>query len=118
MLSTGEDLSRRRSAGGCGIGSSATKDASMSTDTPARLPLVTGGSRGLGRNAALHLARAGHDVIVTYRERADEAAAVQREIESIGRRAGVLALDAADVASFAGFASRLDALLQARWQRT
>lgn len=82
-----------------------------------KIALVTGGSRGLGRNMALNLARAGHDVIVTYKSRAEDAAAVGREVEALGRRAAVLALDAADVASFAGFSRRLGELLQARWQR-
>lgn len=89
----------------------------MNTASNVRIALVTGGSRGLGRSAALHLARSGHDVIVTYRERADEARAAQREIESLGRRAAALQLDAADVASFGDFARRLDALLQRQWQR-
>lgn len=42
-----------------------------------KIALVTGASRGLGRNAALYLARAGHDVVITYRARADQAAAAK-----------------------------------------
>ncbi len=37
------------------------------------IALVTGGSRGLGRNTAWHLAKLGHDVIITYKSRQDEA---------------------------------------------
>lgn len=52
-----------------------------------KIALVTGGSRGLGRNTALNLARKGVDVIVTYRLRADEAKAAIAEIEAAGGRA-------------------------------
>ena len=79
--------------------------------------LVTGGSRGLGRNMALHLARTGHDVILTYKTRADEAQAVRAQIEALGRRAAVLQLDTGDIASFAGFSQRLDEVLETQWKR-
>lgn len=51
--------------------------------------LVTGGSRGIGAATALLLARAGADVAVTYRTRADRAEAVAREVRALGRRAFV-----------------------------
>ncbi|HOI52672.1 MAG TPA: SDR family NAD(P)-dependent oxidoreductase, partial [Azonexus sp.] len=38
-----------------------------------KIALITGGSRGLGRNAAVKLAARGVDVVLTYRQRADEA---------------------------------------------
>ena len=82
-----------------------------------KIALVTGGSRGLGRNMALHLARGGHDVILTYKSRADEAAQVKQEIEALGRQAAVLQLDAGDVASFAGFAGQVANVLQGQWNR-
>jgi NAD(P)-dependent dehydrogenase (short-subunit alcohol dehydrogenase family) len=53
----------------------------------ARVVLITGGSRGLGRSMALALARQGSDVVFTYRSRVAEAAAVVAEIEALGRRA-------------------------------
>ena len=46
------------------------------TSTTPPIALITGGSRGLGRNAALHVARSGSDVILTYRSQATEAQAV------------------------------------------
>ena len=52
-----------------------------------RLALVTGGSRGIGRAAALVLAEAGADVAITYRERADAAEEVVAAIRALGRRA-------------------------------
>ena len=82
-----------------------------------KIALVTGGSRGLGRNMALHLAREGHDVIVTYRTRADEAADVQAQVEALGRRAAILPLDVADLASFPVFSAQLREVLKRYWNR-
>jgi len=82
-----------------------------------KIALITGGSRGLGRNAALHLAAQGVDVIVTYRSQAGEAAAVVAEAERLGARAAALPLDTGAVASFASFAAALRAVLRERWQR-
>lgn len=84
------------------------------TSTPSPV-LITGGSRGLGRSAALSLARRGVDVVFTYRSRQDEAAAVQREIEAAGARAAALPLDVGDSASFPAFAEALQTLLPERF---
>ncbi|MDH0900281.1 SDR family oxidoreductase [Comamonas aquatica] len=91
----------------------------MTTPSPTFSPiaLITGGSRGLGRNAALHVARAGTDVILTYRSQAAEAQAVVAEIEALGRRALALPLDVADSRSFAAFAQQVQAALATHWQR-
>jgi NAD(P)-dependent dehydrogenase (short-subunit alcohol dehydrogenase family) len=73
--------------------------------------LITGGSRGLGRSAALSLARRGVDVVITYRSRRDEAEQVLRDIEGAGARAAALPLDVGDSASFPAFVQALrDAL--------
>jgi 3-oxoacyl-[acyl-carrier protein] reductase len=48
--------------------------------------LITGGSRGIGRAAALLLARAGADVALTYHTREDDAQSTAQEIRSLGRR--------------------------------
>lgn len=79
--------------------------------------LVTGGSRGLGRSAALAAAKSGIDVVLTYRQQADEAQAVVAEIEALGRRAVALPLDVGDVGSFEAFAGQLLQALQSGWQR-
>lgn len=84
--------------------------------TTQTIALVTGASRGLGRNAALHLARQGIDVILTYHAQRGEAEAVAAEIGQLGRRAAVLQLDCGDVASFDGFSHALQATLQG-WGR-
>jgi 3-oxoacyl-[acyl-carrier protein] reductase len=60
--------------------------------------LITGGSRGIGRAAALLAARLGADVGVTYHTRAAEAQAVAREVRGLGRRAFVAGGDLADPA--------------------
>jgi len=81
------------------------------------IALITGGSRGLGKNTALHLAAAGSDVILTYRSGAAEAAQVVREIEAAGRRAVALQLDVADSTRFDAFASQVRQVLGEVWQR-
>lgn len=58
--------------------------------------LITGGSRGIGRAAAVLAARAGADVGLTYRSRVAEAEAVARAIRALGRRAFVSGGDLAD----------------------
>lgn len=82
------------------------------------IALVTGGSRGLGRNTALHLAQKGSDVVITYRSEKAEADSVVVQIEAIGRRAVALQLDVAQSASFPAFATQLRDILQTQWQRT
>jgi NAD(P)-dependent dehydrogenase (short-subunit alcohol dehydrogenase family) len=83
------------------------------------IALITGGSRGLGRNTALALAAQGSDVIITYQRQAAEAQAVVAQIQAQypGRRAATLQLDAGDSASFPAFAARLRELLATQWQR-
>jgi NAD(P)-dependent dehydrogenase (short-subunit alcohol dehydrogenase family) len=78
--------------------------------------LITGASRGLGRNTALALARRGSDIILTYRSQHGEAAQVVAEIEALGRRALALPLDVSDSASFEDFAMQVEATL-GKWDR-
>ncbi len=52
-----------------------------------RIALVTGGSRGIGRAAALRLAQEGADIAITYATRAREAEETVAAIEALGRRA-------------------------------
>jgi len=82
-----------------------------------RIALITGGSRGLGRSAALTLAAQGSDLIVTYKGSEAEAHAVVRQVEALGRRAVALQLDVGDSTGFAAFADRVKAVLAATWQR-
>jgi NAD(P)-dependent dehydrogenase (short-subunit alcohol dehydrogenase family) len=82
-----------------------------------KIAIITGGSRGLGRNAALKLAARGVDIILTYRSQASEADAVVSEIAALGRKAVALQLDVADSSHFAAFAEQVKAALQQYWQR-
>ena len=61
--------------------------------------VVTGGSRGLGAAIAQGLAEAGADVLITYRDRHADAAAIVQQIEAMGRRALAVAMDVTDRAS-------------------
>ena len=68
-----------------------------------KIALVTGGSRGLGKNMALHLAQKGIYVILTYNSKKDEALDVVAQIEKLGQKAAALQLNAGDVKSFDTF---------------
>ena len=81
------------------------------------IALVTGGSRGLGKSAALKLAEQGTDIILTYRSQASEAAQVVAQIEKMGRRTVALALDVGNTQGFADFTARLRTALDQHWQR-
>lgn len=81
------------------------------------ITLVTGASRGLGRNTALSIARRGGDVIITYNSRQDEAQSVVAEIEALGRKAVALQLDAGNADSFPAFAQQLREKLRETWSR-
>lgn len=82
-----------------------------------KIALITGSSRGLGKNAALKLAQKGNDVIITYRSKQEEAHEVVKEIESLGLKATALQLDTGVVASFAKFKNELTEVLKEKWNR-
>ncbi|UCP00819.1 SDR family oxidoreductase [Metapseudomonas lalkuanensis] len=82
-----------------------------------KIAIVTGSSRGLGRNTALSIARQGSDVVVTYHRQADAALAVVAEVEALGRKAVALQLDAGNVTTFPAFVQRLHQALRETWQR-
>lgn len=82
-----------------------------------KIAVVTGASRGLGRNTALSLARQGQDVIITYQNRADAAQAVVDQIIAMGRKAVAMPLDVGNVAGFGEFADRLRGTLREGWRR-
>lgn len=82
-----------------------------------KVALVTGGSRGLGKSIAMHLAARGSDVLVTYLSKEVEAREVVRAIEQQGGKAAALMLDTSAIASFGTFADSLRVLLRETWGR-
>ncbi|MBD2716465.1 SDR family oxidoreductase [Microvirga sp. STR05] len=76
-----------------------------------KIALVTGGSRGLGKNMAQHLAQKGLDIMLTYHSKKDEAEAVVAELQALGRKAAALQLDASNVSSFDGFLEQVKTTL-------
>ena len=82
-----------------------------------KIAIVTGASRGLGRNAALNIARHGGDVILTYHSRGEDAQAVVAEINAMGRHAIAFQLDTGNIADFVPFAECLRTALRENWQR-
>jgi NAD(P)-dependent dehydrogenase (short-subunit alcohol dehydrogenase family) len=84
---------------------------STSAPTPARILLVTGGSRGIGAATAVHAARAGWDVAINYTRDAQAAEAVAGEVRALGRRALVVQADVADEAQVLAMFAAVDAAL-------
>jgi NAD(P)-dependent dehydrogenase (short-subunit alcohol dehydrogenase family) len=80
-----------------------------------KIALVTGGSRGLGRNTALSLARKGVDVVITYHSNQAEADATVAAIKDLGCKAVALQLDTGTTKGFADFAARLKVALKDNW---
>jgi NAD(P)-dependent dehydrogenase (short-subunit alcohol dehydrogenase family) len=78
-----------------------------SASASSKIAIVTGGSRGLGRNTVIHLARRGVHSIFTYHTNRTEADKVVAAAGEAGARAIALQLDAGDVRSFAGFVERV-----------
>jgi NAD(P)-dependent dehydrogenase (short-subunit alcohol dehydrogenase family) len=88
----------------------------MTASTISRIALITGGSRGLGRSMARHLARDGADIILTYQQNETAALDTVAAIEALGRKAAALRLDVGDSSAFSTFAAQVDTVL-AGWGR-
>lgn len=80
-------------------------------DTKSKIALVTGGSRGLGKNMAIALAKKGLDVIITYNSNAEAANEVIGQIRSHGRKAKSFQLDTTDIKTFDSFQKELTSYL-------
>lgn len=76
-----------------------------------KMALITGGSRGIGKNIALAIARKGIDVIITFNSNERAAEDVVEQIRSIGRRAMAFQLDTSNIKNFDPFVSDLTAYL-------
>lgn len=82
------------------------------TSTKNKIALVTGGSRGLGKDMALQLAAKGFDVVITYQSKKDEAERVVNEIKTNGKKAHALQLDVALAQTFDSFVGNLQPVLK------
>jgi len=80
-----------------------------------KIGLVTGGSRGLGKDMAISLAEKGTDVILTYVNNKEAADETVKAIEGLGRQAVALRLNMADVKSLDAFVQEVAATLQSKW---
>lgn len=80
-----------------------------------KIALVTGGSRGLGKDMAIALAGKGMDVMVTYRTQKEEAEKTAQEVRKKGQKAAVLFFDAAVVNGLDGFVAQLKETLKQQW---
>lgn len=81
------------------------------TSNPAKVALVTGGSRGLGRDMAIQLAQKGFDVIITYQSNASAANEVVESIQALGKKAAALPLDVAKSSMYEAFVGQVQARL-------
>jgi len=82
------------------------------TNTVNKIALVTGGSRGLGKDMALQLAKKGFDVVITYQSKSELAQEVVTNIEALGQKAKAIKLDVSDATTFDSFANTLSTTLQ------
>ena len=83
-----------------------------------KIALVTGGSRGLGKEMALRLAQKGKDVILTYRTEKESAQQIVKEIETMGRRGLALHLDMSHTENLRPFVEKLKGSLMEIWGKT
>jgi NAD(P)-dependent dehydrogenase (short-subunit alcohol dehydrogenase family) len=84
--------------------------------TAKKIALVTGGSRGLGKNISLKLANQGADIILTYNTNHEEALKVVSEIEATGQKAVALQLNTGEVKTFDHFFTEFRRSLQEVFQ--
>ncbi len=83
-----------------------------------KINIITGGSRGLGRSMALHLAGKGQDSIITYHANKAAADEVVKAIEAKGQKAVALQLDVSKASTFDRFAADVEKALTATWKRS
>jgi len=81
-------------------------------ETQNKIALITGGSRGLGKNAALKIAAKGIGVIVTFQSKKEEAEATVNEIKQLGVQAAAIQLNVADTKTFDAFFLSVKAVLK------
>jgi len=82
---------------------------------PNKIALVTGGSRGLGKDMAISIAKKGIDVILTWRNNEEQAKEIIAAIEQLGQKAAALKLDMSDFNSLDDFLQNVSSLLKEKW---
>ena len=80
-----------------------------------KIAIVTGGSRGLGKDMALSLAKIGIDVIITYQSQKEAANDVVSQIENEGGKGVSLNFDSSVISSINDFVKEVQATLKAKW---
>src|SRR5690348_6345388 len=90
----------------------------MNMSTKTKIALVTGGSRGLGKNMAIALAKKGIDVILTYNSNNGAADEVVKEIETLGQKAKAFQLDTSNINLFGNFMEEVKAYLTTEYGRS
>jgi len=85
------------------------------SDNQSKIALVTGGSRGLGKDSALQLAKKGFDLILTYQSKKEAADEVVKEIENIGQKAFALPLDISSTSGFGQFEKEVKDILDTQF---
>ena len=81
-----------------------------------KIALVTGGSRGLGKDMAISIAKKGINVILTYRNNEDDAAKTVKEIEALGQKAVAIQLNMSATESLNAFVEKVKTILQSDFE--
>jgi NAD(P)-dependent dehydrogenase (short-subunit alcohol dehydrogenase family) len=80
-----------------------------------KIALITGGSRGLGKEMALRLAENGRNIVITYASQKEAAEKVIKEIDPTGKQAASLHFDANEVSALGNFVSDFQRTIQQKW---
>ncbi len=96
----------------CLSGKKQVQNSKKMTNNSGKIVLLTGGSRGLGKQSALQLAKSGFDVIITFQSSKESAQEVVKEIRSLGMKSSSLQLDLEKAGTFDGFVSSLKEILK------
>jgi NAD(P)-dependent dehydrogenase (short-subunit alcohol dehydrogenase family) len=81
-----------------------------------KIALITGGSRGLGKDMALSIAAKGLDIVITYRHEEAAAQDTVARVEALGCKALALQLDLSVAGAVTSFIPQLTKALQENWQ--
>ena len=86
-------------------------------NSKSKTAFISGGSRGLGKSAALSIAQKGHDVIFSYVQNREAAEATQKAIEALGQKAAFIQLDVGQINTFENCRQAIQSILET-WDKT